>query len=147
MKPFFTFCFAAHAVYPLGAQYPFSKIIDIEEAPASFINPAGHYKIAVMNATHGAGATSVVVSLARYFELQNYKTAAVDLSGNYDLELAGLKNIEISADAADIDELNQEDYLFCYGQEYILDGKITSDGGTIKNFNFPFVPLRELFSD
>lgn len=47
----------------------------------------------------------------------------------------------------DIDELNQEDYLFCYGQEYILDGKITSDGGTIKNFNFPFVPLRELFSD
>jgi hypothetical protein len=46
----------------------------------------------------------------------------------------------------DIDELNQEDYLFCYGQEYILDGKITTIGGP-KNFNFPFVPLRELFSD
>ncbi|OQB12882.1 MAG: hypothetical protein BWY15_02031 [Firmicutes bacterium ADurb.Bin193] len=88
-------------------EYP-DEIIDIEDAPASFINPAGHYKIAVMNATHGAGATSVVVSLARYFELHNYKTAAMDLSGNYDLELAGLKNIEVSADAADIDKLNQK---------------------------------------
>lgn len=45
----------------------------------------------------------------------------------------------------DIDLLNQEDNLFCYGQEYIINGKIT-DGAT-KPFNFPFVPLRELFTE
>lgn len=43
----------------------------------------------------------------------------------------------------DINYLNQEDYLFCYGQEYILKGKINGD----KSFSFPFVPLRELFTD
>ncbi len=45
----------------------------------------------------------------------------------------------------DIDLLNQEDNLFCYGQEYIINGKINA--GAIKPFNFPFVPLRELFTE
>lgn len=47
----------------------------------------------------------------------------------------------------DMDLLSQEDYLFCYGQEYILDGSITGADSNIKSFSFPFVPLRELFTD
>lgn len=48
----------------------------------------------------------------------------------------------------DRDNLNSEagDYLFCYGEEYILDGKITTTQGN-KSFNFPFVPLREQFNN
>lgn len=49
----------------------------------------------------------------------------------------------------DRDNLNPEadDYLFCYGEEYILDGKITTIQGGDKSFNFPFVPLREQFNN
>ena len=46
----------------------------------------------------------------------------------------------------DRDDLSSDEHLFCYGQEYILKGKITI-GSSSKEFEFPFVPLRELFNN
>lgn len=46
----------------------------------------------------------------------------------------------------DRDDLAEDEHLFCYGQEYIISGKITT-GSSSKDFTFPFVPLRELFNN
>jgi hypothetical protein len=41
----------------------------------------------------------------------------------------------------DLPTLVSGDYLYCYGQEYYLDGKIGND-----RFEFPFIPLNSLFN-
>lgn len=51
-----------------------------------------------------------------------------------------------SSQDEDRNDLAEDEYLFCYGQEYILKGKITI-GNNSKEFEFPFVPLRELFNN
>jgi len=47
----------------------------------------------------------------------------------------------------DREDLAEDEYLFCYGQEYIIKGKITIGTDNVKRFEFPFVPLRELFNN
>lgn len=65
-----------------------------------------HYSIAVFGLTHGAGVTSTVISLARYFGLQNRNTAAVDFTGTKSLALANCKEAEmITGGQTDIDSI------------------------------------------
>lgn len=87
-----------------------------------------HYSIAVFGMTHGAGVTSTVVSLARYFGLQNRNTAAVDFTGTKSLALANCKEALIITDGqTDIDMIKNLYHVtvFDFGVPY----DISPDGG------------------
>lgn len=99
------------------------------ESPKNAVSSenGSHYSIAVFGLTHGAGVTSTVISLARYFGLQNRNTAAVDLTGTKSLAFAGCKEAEIITDGqTDIDMIKARYHVtvFDFGVPY----DISSDG-------------------
>lgn len=100
-----------------------------------------HYSIAVFGITRGAGVTSTVVSLARYFGLQNRNTSAVDFTGTKSLAFASCKEAQIVAEGQiDIDAIKMESkvVVFDFGVPYEIDA-----GGNIarisQRYNFTFI--------
>ncbi len=84
------------------------KSVVAEYAVDSFTQPQGHYTVGIMNAARGAGATWTTNNLARYFAMQNYSTAIVDLFGTEAALMMKLKNIDCYADDIDIDEIKKK---------------------------------------
>lgn len=84
------------------------KSVVAEYVVDSFTRPQGHYTVGIMNAARGAGATWTTNNLARYFAMQNYSTAIVDLSGTEAALMMKLKNIDCYADDIDIDEIKKK---------------------------------------
>ena len=83
-----------------------------------------------MNITHGAGATTTALTVAKFFAIQNFKTALSELSGNKDLEHVLLKDITYLESLTDV-EMTKEQYnitVIDFGTPY----KINKDGTVFK---------------
>lgn len=100
-----------------------------------------HYSIAVFGITHGAGVTSAVVSLARYFGLQSRNTSAMDFTETKSLAFARCKEAEIITERPiDIEAIKAESkvVIFDFGVPY----DISADGNTARisqRYNVTFI--------
>jgi hypothetical protein len=73
--------------------------------PTSFSQPQGHFVVGIMNAAHGAGATTTAYNLARYFAMHGYKTCIADLSGTGAVKLMKAKNVDLYTEHIEINQL------------------------------------------
>lgn len=78
-----------------------------ERIRESFYQADGHYTIAVMDAAHGAGATTAVLKLAKYFALHNFRTAVIDFSGTNALSLTKVEDVYITCDPEELESLKK----------------------------------------
>ena len=75
------------------------------EGKASFVTPQGSYVISVVNSKRGAGATYTALNLARYLEIQNFKTCLLDVSGTETFGKKKVDKIDIFSFDADVEKL------------------------------------------
>lgn len=79
-----------------------------KDVRTSYSKPQGHYLIAVLGASHGAGATYAAISLAKYFALHDFSVCIADCSGTKSMKLARVKNADICTDAPALDILREK---------------------------------------
>lgn len=91
----------------------------------SFSKPKCKYTIGVFAVTHGAGATTVCINLAKYFSFHNYDTKLIDLSGNNALELVKLKSVDIGIGCEELSNFKRDSNILIidFGTPYDLTPK------------------------
>lgn len=113
---------------------------DIKE---SFSQPTGKYIIGIFSVTHGAGATTASINLAKYFSLHGYITKLVDMSGTAALSLVDIKDVEIGIGPRELDYFKRESnaLIMDFGTPY----DITPKGDNFK-ISYGYLPgnIREI---
>lgn len=91
----------------------------------SFSQPKGKYTIGLFNVTHGAGATTAAINLAKYFALHGYVTKLADLSSTDTLSLVDIKDVEIETGNGRLDELKKDSNMLImdFGTPYNITPK------------------------
>jgi len=91
----------------------------------SFSQPTGKYIIGIFNVTHGAGATTACINLAKYFSLHGYITKVVDMSGTDALSLVEIKDVEIGIGPRELDYFKRESnaLIMDFGTPYDITPK------------------------
>ena len=114
-----------------------------KEIKDSFSRPKCKYRIGILNATHGAGATTVCINLARYFAFHNYETKLIDLSGSKALELINLKDVQIGIGSEELNSFKRDSNILIidFGTPY----DITPNGDNFKiSSEYPPEYIREI---
>ena len=126
------------------------------EKTESFSKPTGKYIIGIFNVTHGAGATTACINLAKYFSLHGYTTKLVDLSGTDALSLVEIKDVEIGIGTRELDYFKRESnaLVIDFGTPYDITPKGDNfkisygySPGNIREFNKCNIKLITGFSD
>lgn len=114
-----------------------------KEVKESFSGPSGKYTIGIFNVTHGAGATTASINLAKYFSLHGYITKLVDLTGTEALSLIDIKDVEIGIGPKELDYFKRESnaLIMDFGTPY----DITPKGDNFKiSFGYSPENIREI---
>lgn len=95
------------------------------EPVQSFSQPKGKYTIGLFNVTHGAGATTAAINLAKYFSLHGYITKLADLSSTDTLSLVDIKDVEIGIGNGRLDDFKKESNMLVmdFGTPYNITPK------------------------
>lgn len=116
--------------------------VEKRDTKESFSRPTGKYIIGIFNVTHGAGATTACINLAKYFALHGYTTKLVDLSGTGALSLVEVKDVEIGIGTRELDYFKKESnaLIIDFGTPY----DITPKGDNFKiNYGYSPENIRE----